>query len=201
MRRPRIARASVATFPAGLLQRLFTSRHWLGTAGGERRDRGHLALVRGRDALDPRILAPLQRPTRRDTDAEWRLLNVPEDDSDTKRRHPRDSCRIRGRFPAPQRSCRRCPSRSATRSSRPSPSTAIRTWRPISGAPGRSSRWTSREGASGSASPSAFRPPDIAPRSPRRWTNASAPWTASKRWRSTSAGRSPPTPSSRDSTR
>ena len=56
---------------------LFKSRHWRGVAGGECRDRGHLALVRGRDALDPGVLAPRHGPTWRDTNVEWRLLNRP----------------------------------------------------------------------------------------------------------------------------
>ena len=56
---------------------LFKSRHWRGAAGGECRDRGHLALVRGRDALDPRVLAPRQGPVWRDTSARRRLLNGP----------------------------------------------------------------------------------------------------------------------------
>ena len=42
------------TPPAGF----FKSRHWRGAAGGEHRDRGHLVLVRGWDALDPGVLAP-----------------------------------------------------------------------------------------------------------------------------------------------
>ena len=48
---------------------LFKSRHWRGAAGGECRDRGHLALVRGRDALGPGVLAPRQGPRWRDANA------------------------------------------------------------------------------------------------------------------------------------
>ena len=49
---------------------------WEPRAGGAGIE-GRLALVRGRDALDPGNLAPRQGPTWRDTNAEWRLLNVP----------------------------------------------------------------------------------------------------------------------------
>ena len=72
---------SGANGPAGKAG-LFKSRHWRGAAGGELRagecrDRGHLALVRGRDALDPRVLVPRQGPVWRDTNARRRLLNGP----------------------------------------------------------------------------------------------------------------------------